>query len=77
MTTGFIMTVDVAEEFYRRCLEREAVTELEKIKILDELAREHKVEVFQTELGKASVARRISSIANVYRVTKQDRRGVL
>jgi hypothetical protein len=40
MRAGFIMSVEVAEKFYTRCLEREAVTEKEKIQILEELVKE-------------------------------------
>ncbi len=38
--TAFMMTPAVAEEFFRRCAEREAVTPKERAGILAELARE-------------------------------------
>lgn len=40
MRAGFIMSVEIAEKFYTRCLEREAVTEKERIQILEELVKE-------------------------------------
>lgn len=72
MTTGFIMTAEVAEEYFKRCLEREAITEDERVKILTELVEEKGVKVFQTPLGKASVVARLSKAARVWRVTKRE-----
>jgi hypothetical protein len=40
MRAGFLMSVEIAEKFYTRCLEREAVTEKERIQILEELVEE-------------------------------------
>jgi hypothetical protein len=37
---GFRMDLDTAEEFFKRCTEREAVTETERIAILRELVQE-------------------------------------
>lgn len=37
------MTLEVAQEFYRRCIERHAETEKEKTAILVELAKEGKM----------------------------------
>lgn len=37
---GFRMNLDTAEEFYKRCIEREAVTDKEKIAVLKELVTE-------------------------------------
>lgn len=41
-TVGFLTNIGVAEEFFKRCLEREAVTEEERNKILLELVAELK-----------------------------------
>lgn len=40
MTEGFQMNLETAEEFYRRCVERKAETELERVAILQELVAE-------------------------------------
>lgn len=37
---GFMMNVDIAEKFFLRCIEREAVTKEEKIAILQELVKD-------------------------------------
>jgi len=74
MTTGFIMTAEIAEEFFKRCLEREAITEIERVKILTELVNEKKADAFQTPLGKESVIKRLSKVARVWRVSKRERK---
>lgn len=42
-TVAWTMTADTAMEFYRRCIDRHAETEEEKVKILTELAHEGKM----------------------------------
>ena len=37
MTAGFAMSAETAEKFFRLCLEREAVTQAERLHILNEL----------------------------------------
>lgn len=50
MTMIFEMTLDVAEEFYRRCVEKVAETEEERTDILIELAKEGRMNsVIHTE----------------------------
>jgi len=40
---GYQMTADIALEFFQRCVAREAVTEKERLKILEEIVSEQKV----------------------------------
>ena len=42
MTTGYAMSLDTAERFFKLCLEREAVTQAERLHILHELFMEDK-----------------------------------
>lgn len=40
---GFITTAEFAEEFFRRCIEKEAVTMEERLKIMNDMKAERKV----------------------------------
>lgn len=54
----FEMTLEVAQEFYKRCTEREAVTLEERTKILVELANEGKMNaVMETKRTPDQVAK--------------------
>lgn len=41
---AWTMSVDTALEFYKRCMERNATTEKEKVEILTELAQEGRMQ---------------------------------
>lgn len=40
MSEGFQMNVDTAEEFFKRCIDRKASTEAQRVAILEELVNE-------------------------------------
>lgn len=42
---GFLMTLEVAEKFYKRCAEKEAVTLEERLKIMHELIHEENIRI--------------------------------
>ena len=48
-TTGFAMTPEIAELFFTRCVEKEAVTQEERIIILKNLVDEHHVKVLNKQ----------------------------
>lgn len=37
---GFMMTLEVAEEFFNRCIMKEAITKEERLQVLKELVKE-------------------------------------
>lgn len=54
----FEMTLEVAQEFYRRCTERKAVTQEERTNILIELAKEGQMKaVMETKRTPEQVAK--------------------
>lgn len=60
-TLMFEMTVEVAQEFYRRCIDRNAQTREEKTEILIELAKEGQMRsVMQTDRTPDQVAKDMS-----------------
>lgn len=57
----FMMSVDVAEEFFHRCLLKEAVTEPERLAILKDLMEEKKLMAAgHTDLTKEEFAKEMS-----------------
>ena len=46
---AFVMTDKIAKKFFTRCLEREAITEAERIKIMHELIHEENIKVLKEE----------------------------
>jgi predicted metal-dependent RNase len=55
MTTGFILTSEVAAAYFDLCLMREAVTEKERVDILKELCAVGKAQAFSTSSTKEEV----------------------
>ena len=66
MTGYYLMTVQAAEEFYKRSLEKEAVTEAEKIAILKDMETEGLIMARgSTTATQEELAKRVSDFANV------------
>ena len=42
---GFMMSVEIAEKFFQRCVDREATTVEERMKIMNELLHEEKIRI--------------------------------
>ncbi len=55
MLGGFIMTADVACQFFQRCIEREAIKPEERMAILKELVEEHKAKALSVDEIKETV----------------------
>jgi|WetSurMetagenome_2_1015567.scaffolds.fasta_scaffold834583_2 hypothetical protein len=57
----FMMSVSVAEEFFKRCLEKEAITEKERLQVMQELLAERKLMAQgHTDLTKEEFAKELS-----------------
>lgn len=61
---GFVMTLEVAEKFYKRCGEQKATTEAERLAILKELIHEENIKILKDEnaIKKELDGKRISII---------------
>ncbi len=46
---GFLMTLEIAEKFYKCCLEKEAITEEERLKVMNELIHEEKIKILKEQ----------------------------
>lgn len=73
MTSLFILKPEHAEEFFKRCMKEEAVTEEERMGILKKLYEEGKADVVQTPLGKASVKRRLKENFDILDIQKKEK----
>ena len=72
----FAMTPELAEEFFNRCLYKEAITEKERLEVMRELIAEKKqILAGQTNLSKDEFVKQLSSKgANVMMVKGRDRK---
>jgi len=67
------MTVDTALEFYKRCVERNAETEEERMEILAELAKEGKMtSVTSSKNTKEEYIREKAKHFKILKITKKD-----
>jgi hypothetical protein len=71
MTTGFILTSEVAAAYFDLCLMREAVTEKERVDILKELCAVGKAQAFSTSSTKEEVIESIAGSFNCYKVSNK------
>lgn len=71
MLRGFIMTPEVAAEFFERYLMAEAITEPERVKILTDLVNEKLAATFITDKTEDEMVKELGEKANVYRVKKR------
>jgi len=44
---GFVMSLEVAEKFFQRCIDKEAVTEKERLAVMNELIHEEKIKILK------------------------------
>ena len=72
-TVAWTMTADTAMEFYKRCMDRNANTEEEKVKILVELAEEGKMDhVVATDKTKEEYIAHKAKHYNIIEARKKD-----
>ena len=72
-TTAFEMSAEVACEFFELCEKREAITEVEKIKILTELAEKGKMNrVWQTARPKDQFLDDLSKNYKILRIKPEE-----
>ena len=61
---GFRMDLDTAEIFFKRCLERKAETEIERISILQELVAEMRaLKVTEEDLSKLTKGKKVLRVS--------------
>lgn len=71
----YLMTAESAEEFWKRSLEREAVTEKEKLDILAEMKEEGLlIHTGVTDMSQADFTEKLSQIANVHFLRRPKRK---
>jgi len=72
----FMMSAEVAEEFFNRCLMKEAITEKERLDVMKELMAEKKLMMSgRTELSKEEFAKTLANKgANVLVVKGKQRK---
>lgn len=63
---AFVMDLAAAEEFYQRCIDRNAVTEEERIQIMNELVHEHNIKILKNEeqLAKELAGKKVLNVKN-------------
>jgi len=72
-TIAWEMTVEVAMEFYKRCIEQKAETESEKVKVLRQLMEEGKMtRVTTTKKSKEEYIRDKAKHFKILRVGRND-----
>lgn len=63
---AFVLNLEAAEEFYTCCMDRNAVTEEERVKIMNELVHEYNIKILKNEeqLAKELAGKKVLNIKN-------------